>query len=96
LEKSLRELLPIEAYYNKELIEEIEETYNIDIVIPHKKKRDPLPQEKEALYRKRAAIEAKISEGKRMTGMGKSYYSGFSGDHIWRTLGTCLKLKASA
>jgi hypothetical protein len=38
---------------------------------------------KVALYRKRAAIEAKISEDKRMTGMGKSYYSGFAGDRIW-------------
>jgi hypothetical protein len=74
------------AYYNKELIEEIEETYNIEVAIPHKKKRDPLPQEKEALYKKCAAIEAKISEGKRMTGMGKSYYSGFSGDRIWTGL----------
>jgi transposase len=74
------------AYYDKEVIEKLEKAHNIMIAIPHKKRKEPLPQNKEDLYRKRAAIEAKISEGKRMTGMGKSYYSGFSGDRIWAGL----------
>ena len=38
---------------------------------------------KEKLYNKRSAIEAKISEGKRMCGLGKSLYKGFVGDKIW-------------
>jgi hypothetical protein len=72
------------AYYDKDLIEELEERYKIELAIPHKKRRDVfMSAKKVALYRKRAAIEAKISEGKRMTGMGKSYYSGFAGDRIW-------------
>jgi len=74
------------AYYDKDLIEELEEAHKIKIAIPHKKRKEPLPQDKEDLYKRRAAIEAKISEGKRMTGMGKSYYSGFSGDRIWAGL----------
>ena len=41
---------------------------------------------KTLLYKKRAAIEAKISEGKRMTGLGKSYYKGFTGDRMWTGL----------
>lgn len=75
------------AYYDKELIEKLEKKYKVELAIPHKKRRDmPLSAKKEALYRKRAAIEAKISEGKRMTGLGKSYYKGFTGDRIWASL----------
>lgn len=75
------------AYYDKDLIEKLEEKYKVELAIPHKKRRDmPLTAKKEALYRKRAAIEAKISEGKRMTGLGKSYYKGFTGDRIWASL----------
>ena len=71
------------AYYDKDLIEELEKAHRIDIAIPHKKRKEKMDKRKEVLYRKRSAIEAKISEGKRMTGMGKSYYRGFSGDRIW-------------
>ena len=39
---------------------------------------------------KRAAIEAKISEGKRMYGLNKSYYNGYDGDKMW----TCLSIMA--
>jgi hypothetical protein len=35
---------------------------------------------------RRSAEEAKISEGKRTVGLGKSYYKGFEGDEIWTTL----------
>ena len=42
--------------------------------------------EKERLYRRRSAEEAKISEGKRMVGLGKSYYKGLEGDEIWTSL----------
>ena len=41
---------------------------------------------KESLYKKRSAIEAKISEGKRLTGLGKSYYKGFARDKICTSL----------
>ena len=43
-------------------------------------------KDKEELYNKRSAIEAKISEGKRMYGLNKSYYKGFSGDKMWASL----------
>ena len=33
-------------------------------------------------FDKRSRIEAKISEGKRMTGLNKSNYKGFDGDQI--------------
>jgi len=84
--KKFKEASADRAYYDKELIEKLEKAHNIMIAIPHKKRGEPLPQDKEYLYRKRAAIEAKISEGKRMTSMGKSYYSRFSGDRIWAGL----------
>ena len=38
------------------------------------------------LHAGNTAIEAKISEGKRMTGLGKSYYKGFTGDRMWTGL----------
>lgn len=74
------------AYYDKDLIEKLEDKYKVELAIPHKKRKMPMPAKKEYLYRKRAAIEAKISEGKRMTGLGKSYYKGFTGDRIWAGL----------
>jgi len=41
---------------------------------------------KDELYNRRSAIEAKISEGKRMCGRDKSFYQGFEGDKIWVSL----------
>ena len=46
-----------------------------------------MDRHKEDLYDKRAAIEAKISEAKRMYGLNKSYYKGFEGDRMWAALG---------
>jgi hypothetical protein len=43
-------------------------------------------KDKDELYNKRAAIEARISEGKRMCGLSKSYYKGYEGDKIWAAL----------
>lgn len=75
------------GFYDKDLIEELEEKYNIQIAIPHKKDRTKkMSKYKEALYKKRAAIEAKISEGKRMCGLAKSLFTGFEGDKIWASL----------
>jgi len=75
------------AYYDKDLIEDLERRHNIICAIPHKRRRDlPVCAKKDRLYRQRAAIEAKISEGKRMTGLSKSYYKGFSGDRMWASL----------
>ena len=81
--KKFKEASADRAYYDEDLIKELEKAHNIKIAIPHKKRSKPLAKDKEDLYRKRSAIEVKISEGKRMTGMGKSYYSKFSGDRIW-------------
>lgn len=75
------------AYYDKELMEELEQKYDITLAIAHKKRKDfAMSAKKTLLYKKRAAIEAKISEGKRMTGLGKSYYKGFTGDRMWTGL----------
>lgn len=55
--------------------------------MPYPIRKDlPISTKKKLLYRKRAAIEAKISEGKRMTGLAKSYYKGFTGDKMWASL----------
>lgn len=45
-----------------------------------------MSRQKERIYNKRAAIEAKISEGKRMCGLNKSLYKGFEGDQIWASM----------
>jgi hypothetical protein len=75
------------AYYDKDLIEDLERQHNIILAIPHKKRKDlPVCVKKDRLYKKRSAIEAKISEGKRMTGLAKSYYKRFSGDRMWTSL----------
>jgi hypothetical protein len=75
------------AYYDKDLIEDLERKYKVAFAIPHKKRKDfVMSAKKKLLYRKRAAIEAKISEGKRMTGLAKSYYRGFTGDKMWTSL----------
>jgi hypothetical protein len=75
------------AYYDKDFIEDLEREYSITLAIPHKKRKDfAMSAKKKLLYRNRAAIEAKISEGKRATGLGKSYYKGFTGDMMWASL----------
>jgi len=72
------------GYYDGEKIEELEEKFGIRLAIPHKSDRKKvLSQQKKRLYDKRSAIESRISEGKRMAGLDKSYYRGFDGDGIW-------------
>ncbi len=62
-------------FYDKELIERLEEEHKIKLAIPHRKDRNhKMSKYRENLYRKRSAIEAKISEGKRMCGLDKSLY----------------------
>jgi len=76
------------GFYDGEKIRELENEYNILLVIPHKKRTgNPLSKRKQKIYDKRAGIEAKISEGKRVTGLNKSYYKGFDGDRITAILG---------
>ena len=76
------------AYYDEDLISVLEKKHRIDLAIPHKKNRNiKMDRHKEDLYDKRAAIEAKISEAKRMYGLNKSYYKGFEGDKMWAALG---------
>ena len=75
------------GFYDEEKIEELERTHEIELAIPHRRDRTTVLQGKKArLYRRRSAEEAKISEGKRMVGLGKSYYKGFEGDEIWSSL----------
>ena len=62
------------AYYDKDLIIVLEKKYRIALAIPHKKNRSAMMgKDKEELYNKRSAIEAKISEGKRMYGLNCHY-----------------------
>jgi hypothetical protein len=75
------------AYYDKDFIEKLERKYKVALAIPHKKRKGlGMSRKKKPLYRKRSAIEAKISEGKRLTGLGKLYYKGFAGDKMWVSL----------
>ena len=76
------------AYYNADLNITLEKKYKIALAIPHKKRRLKMDEQKEELYRKRSAIEAKISEAKRTCGLDRSYYRGFEGDRMWAAL--CL------
>lgn len=75
------------SYYDANRIDELESTFEIDLAIPHKKDRNQrFNKKKHRLYDKRSAIESKISEGKRMVGLDKCYYRGFTGDRIWTSL----------
>jgi IS5 family transposase len=75
------------VFYDKELIERLEEEHKIKLAIPHRKDRNhKMSKYREKLYRKRSAIEAKISEGKRMCGLDKSLYKGYKGDEMWAAL----------
>jgi|SRR5271157_2380332 len=75
------------GFYDEQKIHELECNHEIELAIPHRRdRRTVLKGKKARLYRRRSAEEAKISEGKRMVGLGKSYYKGFEGDEIWTTL----------
>ncbi|MBN2769055.1 MAG: transposase [Spirochaetes bacterium] len=75
------------GFYDEEKIIEYENEFNILLAIPHKKDRTKqMGKRKDKIYNKRAAIEAKISEGKRMCGLKKSLYNGFEGDQIWTSM----------
>jgi transposase len=75
------------GFYDGDLIEDLKKKYKISLAIPHKKDRERqvTPKDKK-LSEKRSAIEAKISEGKRMCGLDRSLYDGFSGDRVWAAL----------
>lgn len=75
------------GFFDGELIEDLKKKYKISLAISHKKdrKRVMAPRDKK-LSDKRSAIEAKISEGKRMCGLDRSLYNGFSGDRTWTAL----------
>ncbi len=75
------------GFYDEELIEDLKKKYKISLAIPHKKDRSRVmtPKDKK-LSDKRSAIEAKISEGKRMCGLDRSLYNEFTGDRIWVAL----------
>jgi len=63
------------SLYVKDLIKNLEEEYKIALSMPHEKDRGRrMTSYKDKLYNRRSAIEAKISEGKRMCGWDKSLY----------------------
>jgi hypothetical protein len=75
------------GFYDEQKIKDLECNHDIELAIPHRRdRRSVLKGTKRRLYRCRSAEEAKISESKRMVGLGKSYYKGFEGDEIWTTL----------
>jgi len=75
------------GFYDEDLIEDLQKRYKISLAIPHKKdRRKVMTPEDKKLSDKRSAIEAKISEGKRMCGLDRSLYNGFEGDRIWTAL----------
>ena len=75
------------GFYDEKKISECESDYNILLAIPHKNDRTKkMGKHKDKIYNKRAAIEAKISEGKRMCSLNKSLYNGFEGDRIWASM----------
>jgi IS5 family transposase len=76
------------AFYDEEKNKELEDKYHITLAIPHKKDRSKkMTKGRASLYNKRAAIEAKISEGKRMYGLNLCRYKGFAGDESCVALG---------
>ena len=76
------------SYKYEDLISVLEKKHKIALAIPHKKNRSAkMGKDREELHNKRSAIEAKISEGKRMYGLNKSYYKGYEGDKMWAALG---------
>ena len=86
--KTFKEATADRGFYDEKLNAKLEDKYGVLLAIPHKKDRnDIMGDEKESIYRhKRPAIEAKISEGKRVVGLGKSMYKGYWGDKIWFAL----------
>ena len=86
--KTFKEATADRGFYDEELNAKLEEKYGVMLAIPHKKDRkDIMGEKKESIYQhKRPAIEAKISEGKRVVGLGKSMYKGYFGDQIWLAL----------
>jgi hypothetical protein len=75
------------GFADTQLVQELEQDHGITLAVPGKKDRKRLPGGKQQLYDARAAIEAKISEGKRMTGLGLCRYKGWMGDRICGALG---------
>jgi hypothetical protein len=75
------------AFYDELKMDKLEKEYDVILAIPHKKDRSkPMGKRKEKIYNRRSAIEAKISEGKRMCGLNKSLYKEFDGDQTWTSL----------
>jgi IS5 family transposase len=75
------------AYFDADLNSTLEKKHKITLAIPHKKNRsNKMGKDKDELYNKRSAIEARISEGKRMCGLDKSNYRGYEGDRMWASL----------
>ena len=70
------------GFYDGELKKQIEDDLAIKLIIPHKKTKR-LTKREQKKYNKRAAIESKISEGKRSNGLGKSLYKYQSGSETW-------------
>jgi IS5 family transposase len=76
------------GFANREMEQRLEFQLGIKMVIPGKKEStSTLKGEEKKIYNSRAAIEAKISEGKRCVGLDKCLYHGYEGDQICTALG---------
>lgn len=82
------ELTADRGFADQETEIKLEKKYGIKAIIPGKKESSStLTKSEKSIYDKRAAVEAKISEGKRCVGLDKCRYKGFEGDEICATLG---------
>jgi len=80
--ETFKEGLMDAGFYDSVLKKELEDNLNIKLIIPHKKSKK-LSKREQKRYNKRAAIESKISEGKRNNGLGKTLYKQQSGSEVW-------------
>jgi IS5 family transposase len=72
------------GFADRDQVRELEKKHNLILAIPERQGQgtDLPTKQKKKLYNQRSAIEAKISEGKRMTGLGLCRYKGWEGDLI--------------
>jgi len=87
--KKFKHVTADRGFANSELQQILEKDCHITTVIPGKQdSKQALSRKDRKIYDSRAAIEAKISEGKRCTGLDKCRYHGFEGDQISSALGS--------
>jgi len=88
--EDFKQLTADAEFADSQQTKEMEDKYGITAGIPEKKGKGVnrgMERKQKRVYDKRSAIEAKISEGKRVHGLDKSDYEGLEGDWICLILG---------